>query len=170
VELPEEPAGRERGFELLRTLTRPTVLADLGGCFGYLRTGGERVGMVGMSLGGHVAYLAATEFDLAAVVVSYGGWLPSTDIALSQPTPTLERTPGIRGRLLMLLGEQDPVISPEQRHEIAAALRAAGVRHEIVAYPGLGHGFLNRYRDSYDPAADADAWQWIASLLRDELG
>ncbi|SIQ68768.1 carboxymethylenebutenolidase [Microbispora rosea] len=40
----------------------------------HLRARGcARVGMVGLSVGGHVAYLAAARLDLAAVAVAYGG-------------------------------------------------------------------------------------------------
>jgi carboxymethylenebutenolidase len=41
------------------------------------------------------AYLAATELDLAAVAVVYGGWSPTTEIPLGGPEPTLTRTPKI---------------------------------------------------------------------------
>src|SRR5437868_4677811 len=84
TELARDPAGRERGFELLELMTRATVLQDVRACIDFLQTSGsEYVSMVGLSLGGHVAYLAATEFDLAAVAVFFGRSLPTTDIPLS---------------------------------------------------------------------------------------
>ncbi len=49
--------------------------------------GSEHVSTVGLSLGGHVACLAA-QFDLAAVAVFYGEWLPTTDMPLSRPRNT----------------------------------------------------------------------------------
>ena len=161
VELPRDAEGRERGFELLGLMTRATVVDDVRACVNYLRgAGSDRVGMVGLSMGGHIAYLAATALDLAAVAVFYGGWLPTTDISLSRPEPTLSLTPGITGRVLYLVGEDDHVVPPEHRREIAAALRNAGVEHEIVVYPGAGHGFL-----STDPAAADDAWRRVQALL-----
>ncbi len=48
----------------------------------------------------------------------YGGWLPGTDIPLSQPSPTLDLTPGITGRMLYLVGEDDAA----QRDQIRTAL------------------------------------------------
>jgi carboxymethylenebutenolidase len=160
-ELSRDPAGRARGFELLGLMTRAHVLSDVRAAVAHLHAiGGEHVGMVGLSLGGHIAYLAATEFDLAATAVFYGGWLPTTDIPISRPEPTLSRTPGIRGRVLFLVGEDDHVVPPDHRREIADALRQAAVPHEIVVYPGLGHGFLHT-----DPAASADAWHRVHALL-----
>jgi carboxymethylenebutenolidase len=170
VELAEDEPGLARGFELLHQLTREDALRDVRAAIDYLRTrGSDRIGMVGLSVGGHLAYLAASEFDLAAAVILYGGWIPTTDIPLSQPQPTLARTPGITGRLLVLVGEHDQVISPEQRRQIAEALEAANVGHEVVEYAGVGHGFLNDRRDTFDAAAADDAWARIRALFADEL-
>ena len=47
------------------------------------------------------------------------------DIPLSQPVPTLELTPGITGRVLYLVGEDDTLISSGQREQIRAALAGA---------------------------------------------
>ena len=102
---------------------------------------------------------------LAAVAVLYGGWIPTTDIPLSQPEPTLARTPGITGRVLILVGEQDHVVPREHRRAIADALTAARIDHEIVEYPGVGHGFFCDRRDGYDRAAAEDSWERLASLL-----
>jgi carboxymethylenebutenolidase len=171
VELAEDAAGRERGLALLGQLTREHVLADVAADARDLHASGSaRVGMVGLSVGGHVAYLAATQLDLAAVAVVYGGWIPTTDIPIGRPEPTLAATPGIVGRVLLVVGEHDRLIPPAHRQAIADALRAAHVRHEIVEYPGALHGFLSDRRDVYDPGAARDAWQRIRQLLATELG
>jgi len=170
VELAEDAAGRERGFQLLHQQTRPQVLRDVGAAIARLHADGSAaVGMVGLSVGGHVAYLAATEFDLPAVAVVYGGWLPTTDIPLGRPEPTLARTPKITGRLLVLVGEEDQVVPPEHQREIAQALRATGVRHEIITYPGVAHGFLSGRRATHNPAAAHDTWRRVQDLLNAEL-
>ncbi len=170
IELAHDAEGRERGFELLRRLTRPQVLSDVRAAMDFLRTRGSAVvGMVGLSLGGHIAYLAATELDLAAVAVLYGGWIPTTEIPLGQPEPTLARTPGITARMLVLVGADDHAIPPEHRRAIADALRAAEVRHEMVEYPGASHGFLCDRRDTFAPTAAEDAWRRIEELFVAEL-
>ena len=104
------------------------------------------------------------------MAVLYGGWIPTTDIPLSRPQPTLARTPGISGRMLVLVGADDHAVPAEHRRLIAGALRASGVRHEIVEYPGASHGFLCDRRDTFEPAAAQDSWRRIESLLADELG
>jgi len=170
IELAHDSAGRERGFELLHTMSRPQVLRDVRAALDHLRArGSAHVGMVGLSLGGHVAYLAATELDLAAVAVLYGGWSPTTEIPISRPEPTLARTPGIGAHMLVLVGEDDQAVPPWHRRAIADALRVANVRHELVEYPGATHGFLCDRRDTYEPAAAQDALRRIKELLAAEL-
>jgi carboxymethylenebutenolidase len=171
TELAHDAAGRERGFELLGLLDRPGVLGDADAAYRYLKDFDcARVAMVGLSLGGHIGYLAATALPLAAVVAAYPGWLAGTEIGLSRPEPTLALTPGIRGRVLVLCGEADHAISGADLAAAQAALAGAGVAHEIVTYPGVAHGFLCDRRDSYDPVAAADAWARIDALLERELG
>ena len=120
----------------------------------HLRAGGApRVAVIGLSLGGHVAYLAATAIDIDAVVCAYPGWLAGTEIGLSRPEPTLTLTPGISGRVLILTGSDDHAVPDADREAIAQALRDAGVDHEVVVYPQIPHGFLCDRRDTYD--ADA---------------
>ncbi|WP_208800291.1 dienelactone hydrolase family protein [Microbispora triticiradicis] len=86
----------------------------------------------------HIAYPAATEFDLAAVAVFYGGWLPTTDIPIGRLELTLSPTSRIIGHVLFPVGDNDHVVPSGQQREIADALRETDVRHEIVVSPSGG--------------------------------
>jgi carboxymethylenebutenolidase len=165
--LPSDDAGREEGFSYLNQLQRQQAIDDTVAGVAWLRSqpGIERIAMIGFSAGGHLAYLAACTLDIDATVVLYGGWLPVTDIPLSQPTPTLDLTPGIRGRLLYLVGEDDFLITSGQRQQIADALRAAGTEHEVVSYPGVGHAFWWPGTPAFSQKARDDAWARILALL-----
>ena len=166
VELAEEELGRTRGFELLNHLTRRQAISDIRAALDYVHASCSRIaGMVGLSVGGHIAYLAATELDLPAVAVVYGGWLPTTAIPISRPEPTLAATASIRGKVLFLVGEHDHLIPPEHRRAIADALNRADKRYEFIEYPGAIHGFLSDRRAAYEPNAAADAWRRITELL-----
>ena len=172
IELEPDNDGRARGFELAGTLTRGQALEDLRAAIELLRARDDATGavaMVGMSFGGHIAYLAATQLDLATTVVFYGGWLTGTDIALSRPAPTLALTPGIRAPLLYLVGDADHAVPTADRERIAAALGAAGVEHELVVYPDTPHGFFCDVRDTYRPAQAADAWARTRRALASAL-
>lgn len=177
IELPQDEEGRQAGFELVGRLTREGALRDVAAAMDHLagRADGavQRAAMLGCSLGGHLAYLAATQLELAAAAVFYGGWLTTTDIPLSRPQPTIELTPGIAargGRVLYMVGEDDHAVPPDARAGIASALRAAKVRHEMVVYPDTPHGFFCDVRDTYRPAEADDAWRRVRDLLADALG
>lgn len=166
TELAADADGRARGFTLLRQLTRQDVLDDLRAAIGFIHARGSTLlGMVGLSVGGHFAYLAATQLDLPAAVVLYGGWIPTTDIPVSRPEPTIAATSSITGQVLILVGENDPIVPPEHRRALVDALHTAGVDHELIEYPRAGHGFLCDRRDSYHPVAAGQAWHRIADFL-----
>jgi carboxymethylenebutenolidase len=162
-----DDAGREEGFRLLHKLTRQQALDDVAACVSWLKDeqSAERVAMIGFSAGGHLAYLAACRLPISRAAVMYGGWLPTTDIPLSQPTPTLELTQGITGRVLYAVGEDDVQISAAERAQVAGALRTAGVDHEIAVYPGTGHAFFWPGTPSFNERSRDDAWSRVLTLL-----
>jgi carboxymethylenebutenolidase len=175
VALGSDEAGRQEGFRLLKQMQRSDVLADVKATMNVLRNRSEttpKVGIVGFSVGGHIAYLAATRLDIAIAISFYGGWITTGDIPMSQPEPTVALTPGIAergGRILYLVGERDHLVTRPQTDELELALRTAGVRHELVVYPGIRHGFFCNERDNFDEAARDDAWRRVTSLLAEEL-
>jgi carboxymethylenebutenolidase len=165
--LPSDDAGRAEGFGYLNRLERQQAIDDTAAGIAWLRSqpGIERIAMVGFSAGGHLAFLAACSLEIDRTAVLYGGWLPVTDIPLSQPTPTLELTPGISGRLLYLVGEDDFLIDADQRRQIADALHAAGPEHEVVSYPETGHAFWWPGSPVFSQKARDDAWSRILALF-----
>jgi carboxymethylenebutenolidase len=167
--LERDQAGREEGFRYLNNLGRQQALDDAEAGLNWLakQPSIERTAMIGFSAGGHLAYLAACRLPLARTAVLYGGWLPTTDIPMSQPTPTLDLTPGLRGRLLYLVGDDDALIDAAQRRQIGDALDAAGVEHSLVSYPGAEHAFFWPGTPAFHRAARDDAWSRILALLAD---
>lgn len=174
--LTESDENRARAFELLGTLTRDGVEADLRAAVAFAREqgdGSDTTGALGFSLGGHISYFAATPLDLAAAAIFYPGWLPVAGTALSIPDPLLSYTSSIaeRGtRLLILLAERDHVIDAEQRTAIDAALSQAGAEYELVVYPGAQHAYFFPGRPVHDAAAAADSWQRVTELFAARLG
>jgi carboxymethylenebutenolidase len=159
--------GRTEGFTYLNRLGREQALDDVAACVDWLgsQPGVERVATVGFSAGGHLSYLAACMLPISRTAVLYGGWLGTTDIPLSRPSPTLDLTPGITGRVLYIVGEGDSLIDAAQRGEIGGALVAAGVDHELVTYPGVAHAFFWPGTPAFDMAARDDAWSRVLTLL-----
>ncbi|WP_067828799.1 dienelactone hydrolase family protein [Nocardia inohanensis] len=161
------PEDRERGLALMRTQTRPGVLADFASATAELtRRGAATIHFIGFSAGGHAAYYAATQLPAASITAFYPGWLTDTDIQLSTPQPTVELSAGIKGRVLLFFGGADALIDAPARDTIAKSLTANAIDHEIVVYEDAPHAFLNPGRPTYREEYAEDAWQRLAEQLR----
>lgn len=175
VQLPYNESGRTKGFELLRQLRREDAVADAKSLQQYLQSRDDvtgKTGIIGFSFGGHIAFLAATQLDLAVCISFYGGWLTNTDIPLSQPEPTGTLSSGIAkhgGHVLYMVGDEDHVITSEQTDMLKEYLASAGVNHEVIRYPGVKHGFFADVRDTYDATASKAAWERTLKILQEAL-
>ncbi|RMI35868.1 dienelactone hydrolase family protein [Nocardia stercoris] len=166
IALPVDDAGRAQGFELLGTLTRDGVVADFRAVTDWLS--GQHQGPIaalGVSMGGHLAFLAAARLPIALTVVLYGGWLTGTELPVGGPTPTLDLAPEISGRLVYLVGDADHVVSAVDRELIGKALSDSGVGELIVLEGGVPHAYLSPGTPSYHAAAAATTWDRIAAEL-----
>lgn len=171
AELTYDQGGRTKGFELLHQVSREGALQDVQAAMHFLMRRSDfkgRIGFLGFSVGGHIGYLAATQLDIAACAIFYAGWLPNTEIELSQPEPTLTLTSGIAnngGRIIYFVGEKDFLVTAAQREEIARALKEADVHHEMVVYPNAQHGFFCDERDTFDQVSRDDSWERTIKLF-----
>ncbi|MEL6139694.1 MAG: dienelactone hydrolase family protein [Cyanobacteria bacterium J06628_6] len=122
---------------------------------------------IGFCFGGHVAYLAATLDDTAAVASFYGAGIPSS--TFGEGEPTIARTPEMSSRLYAFFGNEDNLISSDDVEQIAQALQQADIDHQIFRYDGAGHGFFCDRRESYRPEVAADAWEKVKTLFGEML-
>ncbi len=97
----------------------------------------KRLAAYGHSMGGFVTIgLAAKEPErLKAAAITGSGVSPREGF----PAPAVSAVATIRTPFLILHGDADPVVRPEQSASFAEALKAAGVEHERILYPGEGH-------------------------------
>lgn len=176
TELSAGAAGRTRGLELINGLRRDQVAADVRAAVRSLSARPDCNGhaaMIGLSAGGHIAFYAATQVPLAALVAFYPGWLANGDVGLSRGEPVLASASGLAAfgtPTLIMIGADDHLYAPGDIDAIEAALTAAGVDHEVVVYPQTPHGFACFERDTYRPAAAADAWRRAYALLARMFG
>jgi carboxymethylenebutenolidase len=172
IELGYDDAGLGQGIKLMSRVTTTEALADIGASIDFLQArndvAGKGIGAMGFCFGGHLAYLAACELPIAATASFYGGGIaqgaPGNDGKV-----TVERTSQIGGRVLCLFGENDTYIPAVDVTKIHTALKDAGVAHEVVVYPGVGHGFFCDARGDYDEDAAADAWRRVTEMFRAAL-
>lgn len=91
----------------------------------------DRIGVLGLSLGGVVALAAATEDSRVKVVVEYfGRFVPPYDSRASTMPP-----------VLILHGAEDPMVPVSEAHRLRDVMKRNGRPYEIQIYPGQGHGF-----------------------------
>lgn len=171
IELGYDEQGLARGIELMSALKPEDIGADATAAYEALRArpdvAGKGIGAIGFCFGGHVTYRIACMLPLAAAASFYGGGIAGT----GAPGPaTVDYTPGIRGRIACFFGDQDGYIPKEAVDKIRNSLAAAGVRHEVHVYSGVGHGFFCDARADYDEKSAADAWEKVKELFRSELG
>jgi len=172
IELGYDEAGLQRGIEIMSQAKASEVVADVGAALTALQAradvGGRGVGTIGFCFGGHVAYLAACELPIAATASFYGGGVAGGAPGNEGPA-TVDRTRGINGRILCLFGENDAYIPADDVAAVRDALEKNDIRHEVVVYPGVGHGFFCDARADYDAECAGDAWNKVKALFKESL-
>src|SRR5436190_1734628 len=109
-------------------------------------------GTMRVCLGGHLAFRAALNADVAAAACFYPTDIHSAMLGEGQKDDTLARCGELKGELLLVFGRQDPHVPFEGRLAIMKALHAAGVCytwHEFNAE----HAFMRDEGARFDPEA-----------------
>ncbi|HET8951496.1 MAG TPA: dienelactone hydrolase family protein [Solirubrobacteraceae bacterium] len=116
------------------------------------RLPGKKVAATGFCFGGGMTWslLASKESRLAAAVPFYG------------PFPEGGNLAGSKAAVLGIYAELDSRVNAT-RAAARAALRKAGLRHQIVTYPGVDHAFFNPTGARHDPAAAAAAYRRLVT-------
>jgi carboxymethylenebutenolidase len=170
------PEGRAIGLENLDLLSRQGVMDDIKAAVLFAKekfSANGHTGMLGFSMGGHVAYYAATQMHFDATACFYGGWITSSGTALSRPEALVNLTTGIKvhdGRVMFFSGGKDPHIPPADLIAIKTALTQADVPHEMLVYPNATHGFFCDARpETFDKSARDSAWEKLRVFFEKAL-
>ncbi len=129
-------------------------LAVMPACSGNL-------GVMGICLGGHLAFRAAMQRDVRATACFYATDIHTSTLGKGKSDDSLLRCQEIRGELLMIWGRQDPHVPLEGRTRIRARLEQANLNftwHEVNA----AHAFIRDEGPRYDPVL---AQQCLAMTL-----
>lgn len=165
--------GRKAGVRMLRLLQRGEVVSDVAAVRAHLTTrlgAPQAMAIVGVSAGGHIAFLAATRLRFALAVSIYGGWMVDGGIPLAEPAPPVADCAALAANGCFFLGiaagGRDRLITAEQWRRLDVSLDAAGVEHELVRYSRARHGFLCAERSAtFDAQASADVWRRLLGAL-----
>ncbi|MBN9536982.1 MAG: dienelactone hydrolase [Alphaproteobacteria bacterium 65-37] len=128
----------------------PARLAAIGYCFG---------GTTALEIGRSGA-------DVKAIVGFHSG------LATARP----QDAANIKGKVLVCIGTDDPIIPPAQRAAFEDEMKAAGADWRLQLYGGAGHSFTNPAADSrgmkgffYHEATDRRSWNAMIELFEETL-
>jgi dienelactone hydrolase len=127
------------------------------------RTDPERLAAIGFCFGGTLALeLARGGADLKAVAAFHAG------LGTSRP----EDAVNIRGKVVALIGADDPIVDNQQRRAFEDEMKAGGVDWTLIVYGGAVHSFTNPRASqmdfpgvAYHEPTDRRSWQAMVGLF-----
>ena len=129
-----------------------------------------RIAAVGYCFGGMVVLRMACAGEDLRGVVSFHGILPT-----GQSVPP----GGIKAKMLVLNGADDPFVPKEQVAAFEQEMKAAGADLKLVNYPGVKHAFTNPGATEkgkkfglpleYDAETDKKSWNEAVAFLKQVL-
>jgi carboxymethylenebutenolidase len=128
-----------------------------------------RLGVMGICIGGHLAFRAAMQAGVLAAACFYATDIHNRSLGKGMHDDSLERAGEITGELLHIWGRQDPHVPLEGRNLIKARLEEVGARftwHEVNA----AHAFLRDEGPRYDPALAYQCMGMVFELFHRRLG
>jgi carboxymethylenebutenolidase len=127
-----------------------------------------KLGVVGICLGGHLAFRAAMNADVAAAVCFYATDIHSGSLGKGKSDDSLARASEIKGELLHIWGRQDPHVPLEGRIKIKARLDEIGANYQWMEVNGA-HAFLRDEGYRYDPELAGLCFPWLFALFERRL-
>lgn len=120
-----------------------------------------RCGIIGFCMGGRISFMAACELGsrIKAAISFYGGSIaPAAPDRMGRTSLlTEENLNNLSAPLFLAYGSEDTHIPPEEHARIVEALGKYKKRYTLALFEGP-HAFANDRRESYRPAAAAQAW------------
>jgi carboxymethylenebutenolidase len=153
VVIPYDQAGADRGNAHKINKELASYDADARAVLDYLKGHAAcngRVAVMGICIGGHLAFRAAMNPDVEAAVCFYATDIHKRSLGKGMKDNSLDRVREIRGELLMIWGRQDPHVPREGRRIIYDALTDANVNFTWHEFNGQ-HAFLRDEGHRYDP-------------------
>ena len=169
VALEFDDAGKQAGLAGAAGTTTGQFDADRAAVLDFMaqRTDITTLLAAGFCIGGHLAFRAALDPRVAATVCFYPTGLHNGALGADADAGTLAEAAGIRGRLMIVFGSQDPHVPAAARAQIVSALYAAGLDDlELHVYAGGEHAFMRDVGARHDPALTDLALNEAVSFLR----
>jgi carboxymethylenebutenolidase len=150
--IPYDTAGAEKGNAHKIAKEISAYDSDARAALDYLKSRADsngRLGVLGICIGGHLAFRAAMNPDVQATVCFYATDIHKGTLGKGMHDDSLARAGEIKGELLHIWGRQDPHIPLEGRVKIHARLEEAGLNFQWIEVNGQ-HAFLRDEGPRYD--------------------
>jgi carboxymethylenebutenolidase len=124
-----------------------------------------KIGAMGFCIGGHLAFRAALQPEVAATACFYATDLHTNVIPNKAGQHSMERLADIKGELMMVWGKQDNHIPTSGRADVYQKLTAADLTftwHEFNAQ----HAFMRDEGERYDPQIAMTGYQLALDMFR----
>jgi carboxymethylenebutenolidase len=127
-----------------------------------------RLGIIGICLGGHLAFRAAMNADVLATACFYATDIHSGTLGHGKHDDSLARAGQIKGELLHIWGRQDPHIPLEGRDTIHSRLEEVGANYTWHEFNGQ-HAFMRDEGPRYDPELARICYGFVLDLFHRAL-
>ncbi|GGP49130.1 dienelactone hydrolase family protein [Shewanella saliphila] len=111
----------------------------------------DKVGAMGVCIGGHLAYRAALNPDISGAFCLYPTDIHSNTLLCQTGNDSLTRSGDIKGELVMVFGKQDPHVSKEGRKLIYQQLEQVNANFTWLEV-NAQHAFMRDEGERYDAA------------------
>jgi carboxymethylenebutenolidase len=111
----------------------------------------DKVGAMGVCIGGHLAFRAALNPDIKGAFCLYATDIHSNTLPCKPQNDSLSRAGDIKGELVMVFGKQDPHVSAAGRKQIYQQLEHVNTNFSWLEV-NAQHAFMRDEGDRYDPA------------------
>ncbi len=167
-----DQAGADRGNALKTAKELASYDDDARAVLEFLKlhpncTG--KLGVMGICIGGHLAFRAAMNPDVLAGVCFYATDIHKRGLGKGMCDNTLDRVKEIRAEMLMIWGRQDPHVPREGRALIYNAMADAGLHFTWHEFNGQ-HAFLRDEGPRYDPELAFECLGLALQLFKRKLG
>jgi carboxymethylenebutenolidase len=166
-----DQAGADTGNAHKTTKPVSAYDSDARAALDYLIARSEctgRLGVIGICIGGHLAFRASMSPDVLATACFYATDIHKGSLGKGMQDGSLERAGEIRGELLHIWGRQDPHVPLEGRVRIHARLEEAGVKFQWLEVNGQ-HAFLRDEGPRYDPVLARLCMEFALELFHRRL-
>jgi carboxymethylenebutenolidase len=126
------------------------------------------LGVVGICLGGHLAFRAAMNPDVLATACFYATDIHSGTLGKGKSDDSLARAGEIKGELLHIWGRQDPHVPLDGRNRIKARLEETNISFQWIEVNGA-HAFMRDEGYRYDPGLAHLCYSWVFDLFHRRL-